>query len=533
MKKTKVIISLILTLIVILAIGGVCFADGNMTISQETLNLKAGGTTYRLYVSNKPSGTTETWTSSNPSVATVDSEGKVTTAAVGTTTITATAGDQTATCEVTVVYDSLKIKAQTSDGTAFLGQNGVNLVLSKYPTKQLVAIVKGYNLDEIPNVNVTWTSSKTSVATVDSTGKITAVATGTTTITATADTVSDSVVINVLPAPEFTDFSNAKFELLFDILTDLKISGITPKENSRYNFIITTSKTEPTLVVENNGSLNGTETGITYLTKNDEENYLYHVGLDKYVELNSDMYLWVTEEVDIEGGYQDDEDRYVNHDVKFVVKGEKLTKPELPKLNSILRSFWLSSSSYEGGSEYTYFRFRIPSNTENRKFTLKIGKVTDNTVLNKIHNGDYSGITSLLTIAKNDSSPIYNKDLTTTRVTMYNSDDALFDGRQVLSNKAFYYIYTVFDDENGKYAPVEGVTLAQAWLSESESKAWDLWSFDSDKIEWNNLSSTPTDDGKAPGVIPQTGESFVIVAVIGLVAVAGVTGFMLYRKNNF
>ena len=43
-----------------------------------------------------------TWTSDNPAVATIDATGKVTAVAEGEATITAKAGDKTATCKVTV-----------------------------------------------------------------------------------------------------------------------------------------------------------------------------------------------------------------------------------------------------------------------------------------------------------------------------------------------------------------------------------------------------------------------------------------------
>ena len=45
---------------------------------------------------------TVTWTSDKPAVATVDATGKVTAVAEGEATITAKAGDKTATCKVTV-----------------------------------------------------------------------------------------------------------------------------------------------------------------------------------------------------------------------------------------------------------------------------------------------------------------------------------------------------------------------------------------------------------------------------------------------
>ena len=56
---------------------------------------------------------TVTWTSSNTSVATVDANGNVTGVAVGTATITAQAGDKTATCKVTVTEKPKAIDLST------------------------------------------------------------------------------------------------------------------------------------------------------------------------------------------------------------------------------------------------------------------------------------------------------------------------------------------------------------------------------------------------------------------------------------
>lgn len=56
----------------------------------------------RLTATTDPAGAQVTWKSSNTEVATVAANGLVTAAGIGTCTITATAGDKTATCEVEV-----------------------------------------------------------------------------------------------------------------------------------------------------------------------------------------------------------------------------------------------------------------------------------------------------------------------------------------------------------------------------------------------------------------------------------------------
>ena len=246
----------------------------------------------------------------------------------------------------------------------------------------------------------------------------------------------------------------------------------------------------------------------------------------KYVELNKDMYLWVLEDVKLGDGFTNDDNKYISRDRKFVLKGEKLTKPSLPQLNLIVKAFniskWNSTTSSEENKS-TWISFRFPSYTEKRKFTLKIGKVTDGNILNKIHNNDYSGITELLSYAKSHSA-VYTKELETTSSNYFSSKDVLFDGNTLLTHKDFYYIYVLFDDENGKYAPVEGVTLGQAWIGTS---LWDLYAYTRENIEWNNLSGDYT---VATRPIPQTGEKIIIITSIVIIGIGTVVLINRYKR---
>jgi len=191
-------------------------------------------------------------------------------------------------------------------------------------------------------------------------------------------------------------------------------------------------------------------------------------------------------------------------------------------------------------------RFNFPTETENRKFTVKVGKVTNTDILNKIKNNNYSGITELLSYAKNNNA-VYSQSLTTTSLAYYRSDSALFDGRKLLEDKSYYYIYVVFDDENGKYYPIEGVTLGQAWFS-SSTNSWDLYAYTSGDFKWDNLSSTyvpttpntvpnnppanpnvPVDNTTSKDIIPFTGSSTIII--ISIILFVGL-GIVFYKKYD-
>ena len=120
------------------------------------------------------------WSSDNESVATVDANGKITAVAAGAATITVTTedGSKTASCEVTVV----EAPPVTVDVES-VSLNNVALELTAGESETLAATV---NPADATNKNISWSSNKEAVATVDANGKVTAVAAGTATITVTA-----------------------------------------------------------------------------------------------------------------------------------------------------------------------------------------------------------------------------------------------------------------------------------------------------------------------------------------------------------
>lgn len=150
-------------------------AVSSIELNKTELSL-VEGEDFTLVATIKPDDATDktvTWNSSDASIASV-AEGKVKALKEGTTTISAKAGEKTATCSVVVAK---KIIAVTS-----VSLNKTELSLTKGQSETLVATIKP---DDATDKTVSWSSSNTGVATVED-GKVTAVGGGEATITAKA-----------------------------------------------------------------------------------------------------------------------------------------------------------------------------------------------------------------------------------------------------------------------------------------------------------------------------------------------------------
>ena len=83
-------------------------AEASLSLDTNDFTLFSAGSSHTLKATVRPSGQKVTFTSGNPSVATVDENGKVTAVAPGTAKITVTAGDLTATCIVRCRWEDSK-----------------------------------------------------------------------------------------------------------------------------------------------------------------------------------------------------------------------------------------------------------------------------------------------------------------------------------------------------------------------------------------------------------------------------------------
>ena len=119
-----------------------------------------------------------TWSSDKTEVATVGGDGRVTAVKAGEAVVTVTTedGGKTATCKVTVKAKAIGVTEVTLDKT--------ELTLTEGEAETLTATVRPDNAD---NKKVTWSSDKTEIATVDGSGKVTAVKPGEAVITVTTE----------------------------------------------------------------------------------------------------------------------------------------------------------------------------------------------------------------------------------------------------------------------------------------------------------------------------------------------------------
>lgn len=152
---------------------GVTVYDKGVTFNTTSLKLDLGKN-YKLVTTLHPQGSTATitYTSSNPNVATVTKTGKIKSKSLGTTTIKAVAsiGGVAAYCYVTVVQP---VTSLTLNKKSFKLEVGAS--------EKLIPNIQPTNATD---KTIVWTSSKKSVAKVDSNGQVVGVSAGSAIITA-------------------------------------------------------------------------------------------------------------------------------------------------------------------------------------------------------------------------------------------------------------------------------------------------------------------------------------------------------------
>lgn len=348
------------------------------------------------------------------------------------------------------------------------------------------------------NKNVTWESDNTQIATVDTAGKVTAIKEGTAKITVkTKDgnhTATCIVTVSKNDGIVWTDPSNIKFTVTEDFY--LKVTGL--KEDGKYYGFISNGKIAPT--VPDTGWIENENLPVTNKPG---------FSISKYLEKSGDIYVWIYETQIVNNVRQN----------KCIIEAQKIERPALKKIGTRMKCYFLNEET----SAHLFEAY----NYENaRKINVKIGKVTDKSILRAIKNRETDCLQKLLDYAKNADS-IY-----TGTVPLGRSES--ITNKLNLVNDEYYYVYMVLDDENGKYFPVEDVSLYQALTYEKDGKtSKNLFDYLNDNFKWNlGNDDTTIDNTTATGKLPQTGASIVIYVAITLVIVAGVIFAIKYKKYN-
>ena len=180
-------------------------ADANrvatVTVSLASSSINVGDTTRAtatlLDYHNRPLTRTVTWSSSNPSVASVDSTGLVTGVAAGSAIITAARGYKSGSATITVT----SIGTTGTDSVASVAVSLAATSLNPGQTTQASATTYDSANNVLTGRAISWTSSNTLVATVSTSGLVTAVSAGSSQITATSEGKSGSATLNVVAVP--------------------------------------------------------------------------------------------------------------------------------------------------------------------------------------------------------------------------------------------------------------------------------------------------------------------------------------------
>ncbi len=205
------------------------------------------------------------WSSSDPTVATVDENGEIKALAAGTTTITVATADGKAETSfvLTVVEITIDVKGIEIDQ--------VTMKLMEGETKKLAAWVTPTNAT---NRNITFSSGDEDVAIVDKNGIVTAVAEGTTGITATSQDGEFAKTCSVTvtaPVVNVTGVSLDENELELTVGEEKTLTAVVEPENATNKKVSWSSDNEAAATVDENGKVTAVAAGEAMITVTTED----------------------------------------------------------------------------------------------------------------------------------------------------------------------------------------------------------------------------------------------------------------------
>lgn len=167
------------------------------------------------------------WTSSNPEVASVSSQGRVIAKTAGETTITATVGNVSDSCRVQVVADN-------AQATIKLAQTTLRLSASSGAMQIQGTVVGGDSQQTLAEAGATYETDNASVATVSADGTVTPMSVGSTLVFVSANGRTKTVAVEVYTMLVSTaDDWNVMLGLpgdlaaRFYVTNDIDFSGVT------------------------------------------------------------------------------------------------------------------------------------------------------------------------------------------------------------------------------------------------------------------------------------------------------------------
>lgn len=228
----------------------------DFTLSPSTKEI-AVGKSFKITKVTNPENAKKTaeWLSSNSSIATVDSTGKVTTKRIGTCTITCTLTkyNQSAKC---------KVKVQKLKSSITLDKKNIRLGIG-----QTYRIKKTVSTNNTSKPKVKWKSSSKRVATVSSGGKITGKHVGLTKITATTkDSVHAKATCKVRVIRRVSSIKLNSDYVVCYVGRSKKLTAKTKPSNATIKKVKWTSGDNSIARVTGNGRIRALAEGSTYIT---------------------------------------------------------------------------------------------------------------------------------------------------------------------------------------------------------------------------------------------------------------------------
>ena len=324
---------------------------------------------------------------------------------------------------------------------------------------------------------------------------------------------------------EWTDFSNFKIEwkdgdeqflsYMIKVSNDKKIA------THKYHIYIKSDKSAPNIKISGDYNRINEEIGKNdyygELTENTNRDIML---IDLLERNNKSLYITVVEEQ-----YTEDF-KYTNK----IILSKEFKRPEELKVGNRMKCFFFKDKT-------DTFLYYTSINKYTSKINLKLGKITDNSILRNIRDAKAGALQDLLKYAKENKNPIY------TGTVKVGKDKEITSGMNLVDDE-YYYVYMELEDEDGKYYPIEDVSLYQALVGDTVGK--NLFDYLSNEFKWNiqddtnesneegqnrnEESNRESEPATAPTRLPQTGMNQTAIIAIVTVSCIAICGYIGYRK---